>query len=131
MDTSPLIAAVQASLDESLLSVGQRRRLKREGSISPLAGHCSVASEALYHMLGGKAAGWTPQVMRVSETTHWFLRHADGTVIDATADQFETDPDRSLARGCGFPTPARGLPTPPPSRRAQTVIERAQTLLAT
>ncbi len=66
--------------------------------------NCYVASEALYHLLGGKEAGWTPQVMRVGSETHWFLKHRGGLILDPTASQFAVPPDYSRARGSGFLT---------------------------
>ncbi len=79
-------------------------------------GNCYAASEAAYHLLGGKAAGWTPQVMQWEGGTHWFLRHASGLVLDLTAAQFESTPDYSLSRGCGFLTRE-------PSARAADLME--------
>jgi len=52
----------------------------------PMAGHCYVASEALYHMTGRRMK---PCVIRHEGSTHWFLRDGD-RVVDLTADQFET-----------------------------------------
>lgn len=82
-----------------------------------LRGNCYVTTEALYHLLGGKAAGWIPQVMRIGSDTHWFLRHrATGLVVDATAKQFGKEtPDWSLARGTGFLTKG-------PSKRARLLM---------
>ena len=76
-------------------------------------GNCYVASEALYHLLGGKAAGWTPMQMQVPADppqegiydSHWFLRHSSGQIVDPTASQFlNTTLDYSAARGRGFLT---------------------------
>jgi hypothetical protein len=79
-------------------------------------GNCYVASEALYHLLGGKAAGWTPMTMRHEGDTHWFLRHESGTIVDPTAGQFQEPPDYARARGCGFLTRE-------PSRRADELAD--------
>jgi hypothetical protein len=67
-------------------------------------GNCYVTSEALFHLLGGKAAGWKPMTMRHEGDTHWFLKHANGTIIDPTVSQLKIAPDYSKARGCGFLT---------------------------
>lgn len=80
-------------------------------------GNCYVTCEALYHLLGGRDGHWKPMVMRHEGDTHWFLKHEDGHVIDPTADQFETKPDYSQARGCGFLTKE-------PSRRACDMMNR-------
>ena len=80
--------------------------------------HCYVATEALYHLLGGKDSGYVPTRLRTPENgVHWFLRAPDGHVIDATADQFDTPPDYAQGRGSGFLTRE-------PSARARTVMER-------
>lgn len=95
------------------------RRPLWQGHSNPLAGHCYVASEVTYHLMGGKDAGLTPQFVRHEGQPHWFLRDADGLVIDPTADQFDTLVPYNRARGCGFLTKQ-------PSRRAQIVLDRMQ-----
>ena len=69
-------------------------------------GNCYVASEALYHLLGGKSAGWLPCVMQFGSDTHWFLRHKPtGLVLDPTVAQFGgRTPDYTKGRGTGFLT---------------------------
>lgn len=69
-----------------------------------MRGNCYVTSEALYHLLGGRRAGWTPATVRVKGVVHWYLRHRSGLVLDATAAQFDTRPDYSKGRGRGFLT---------------------------
>jgi hypothetical protein len=69
-----------------------------------MRGNCYVTSEALYHLLGGKKAGWKPMVMKHEGDSHWFLKHKSGTILDATAKQFKNKPDYSKAKGCGFLT---------------------------
>lgn len=112
MDTNEIGARVTAALSDEL------RRAPWKGSACPVAGHCYVASEAAYHMLGGRAAGWTPASLRHEGATHWFLRHQDGSILDLTAGQFGSVPP--YASGVG-----RGFLTAQPSRRAQVVIDRA------
>ncbi len=87
--------------------------------MNPLAGACYVASELAYHALGGKEAGWTPMNMKWEDTSHWFLRHESGVILDITASQFNNPPDYSKARGRGFLTKR-------PSKRTQEVITRLQ-----
>lgn len=79
-------------------------------------GNCYVASEALYHALGGKRAGWTPMRMRVPGDTHWFLRHASGVIVDPSRQQFRKPLDYSKARGAGFLTRR-------PSKRARILLD--------
>ena len=82
-------------------------------------GNCYVTSESIYHLLGGKDAGWTPCVLRLdSGRTHWFLRYRSGMVLDVTAKQFgKKTIDYSLGRGSGFLTKK-------PSRRAALLMEQ-------
>jgi hypothetical protein len=104
-----LAARIVAALTDDL------RRAPWRGSSNPLAGHCYVASEAAWHALGGKASGWTPCTLRHEGGPHWFLRHADGRVLDLTAGQFTTPVPYAAARGCGFLTRE-------PSKRARVVL---------
>ena len=108
-----MIERVRAALSDDL------RRAPWKGCPNPLTGHCYVASEALFHLLGGKLAGWTPCFLRHEGQPHWFLRHVDGQVLDPTAGQFTATPDYSLGTGKGFLTRS-------PSRRAQQVINQAR-----
>jgi hypothetical protein len=109
---------IQRALAPDLLSKGYRDR----PAAHPTAGHCYVASEALYHALGGKAAGLTPQVGRdCLGGTHWWLRDSTGTVLDATAEQYTAQglvPPYATGRGAGFLTKD-------PSRRARELMQRA------
>jgi hypothetical protein len=115
-----LVNAVRAALTDDLLRPAFRRRHRRAAT----AGHCYAASEALYHLLGGKPAGWTPMRLRHEGDPHWYLRHADGTILDATADQFATPVPYETGIGCGFLT---GFP----SARASEIIARTGTPVAT
>lgn len=81
-----------------------------------MRGNCYVASEAAYHLLGGKKAGWKPMHMKTSTDTHWFLKHKSGLILDLTANQFKTKPDYSQGIGSGFLTKQ-------PSKRAQKLMQ--------
>lgn len=94
------------------------RRAPWKGNPNPLAGHCYVASEALYHSLGDRV-DWTPCTVRHEGAVHWFLRHRDGRIADLTAGQFLTIPDYSSGRG-------RGFLTRQPSKRTQVVLDKLQ-----
>jgi hypothetical protein len=78
-----------------------------------------VASEAIYHAIGGKNAGWKPCVMRLSNgDTHWWLQHESGLVLDVSAKQFgKAKIDYSLGRGTGFLTKR-------PSRKATVLMKQ-------
>lgn len=82
-----------------------------------MRGNCYVTSEALYHLLGGAAAGWKPETLRHEGDVHWYLRHASGMVLDATAAQFKSPPDYRKGRG-------RGFLTKQPSKRAAALMEQ-------
>lgn len=120
------IKRVQASLTPELLTPEWRE--KNEQSGNPLVGHCYVAAEALFHRLGGRAAGWQslmlnhtlwPQGCDVGET-HWFLKHESGQIADPTAGQYDGQPIAyHLAKPCGFLTKD-------PSRRAKQVLDKIQ-----
>lgn len=90
--------------------------LKTPATTGPLAGHCYVACEALYH-LGLREAGWRPVVIHHEGVSHWFLRNDLGEIIDPTAGQFATTVPYHDGRGCGFLTKG-------PSRRARILMER-------
>ena len=60
------------------------------GKPHPLAGHCYVASEVIFHLNGGRAAGWTSHFISHEGAPHWFLRDPAGKVRDLTASQFKT-----------------------------------------
>lgn len=79
-------------------------------------GNCYVTSEALYHLLGGKAAGWKPMCISMKPYNHWFLKHLSGLIVDATVSQFVQLPDYSKARG-------RGFLTKQPSKKAKELMK--------
>lgn len=93
------------------------RRPPWRGHRNPLAGHCYVASEVLYHLMGGKNAGLIPQFIRHEGQPHWFLKGKSGIIIDFTAEQFSTPVPYAESRGCGFLTKE-------PSGRARIVLDR-------
>ena len=106
-----LVEGVRGVLSDDLRAPTYR------GAPGCTAGHCYVASEALYHLLGGKGGGWTPQFVTHEGGPHWFLKHSGGRVLDPTSDQFSTPVPYDQGRGKGFLTAL-------PSKRAQQVIER-------
>lgn len=115
-DLPGLVSRVQGVLTPDLLKPEWRAVATQEGA-RPFTGHCYAASEALYHLLGGKAAGLKPKTIRHEGGAHWWLEDADGRVIDVTAAQFETPVPYADGRGCGFLTRE-------PSRRAATIMQR-------
>jgi hypothetical protein len=92
------------AIKEALIQSNDLRRKPWKNSENKLAGHCYIASEILYHLLGGKNSGWKPMFMRVYNTPHWYLQHESGKIIDLTDSQFDGKLDRTNAVGKGFLT---------------------------
>lgn len=69
----------------------------KQRKTQPLAGRCSLATQAVWKLLGGLNKGnpkYVPLVIRAGEMgknsdTHWFIiRLSDGKIIDPTSSQF-------------------------------------------
>lgn len=105
------------SLSDDLLAPKWKQYKKDNPGKHHTFGHCYVASEATYHLLGGKKEGWTPQFVSVAGSPHWFLKHKSGAKLDLTAAQFEIPVPYHQARGHGFLTKQ-------PSKRAIKLISR-------
>lgn len=110
--TNRLVARVQAALTDDL-------RLPRyRGNPNELAGHCYVASETIFHILGGKETGWPPMFVRHEDQPHWYILNKSlDLIIDPTESQFNSPVPRDLARGKGFRTKG-------PSKRAIILMNR-------
>jgi hypothetical protein len=107
-----LVEQVRDNLSEDLLKPGY-------GGEHPMQGHCYTATEALYHLLGGKESGYHPVRLRLPDgITHWWLENDLGEVIDATHDQFGGE---SVPYDEGR---AGGFLTAEPSKRAQELMRR-------
>lgn len=110
-----LIRQVQAALTPDLL----RGRWKAQSC--PLEGHCYVAAESLWYLLG--CDDWKPMcasyVDEGGKATHWWLVHRQTDAIaDPTAEQYLPEqPPYHLGKGSGFLTKK-------PSKRAQVVLTR-------
>jgi hypothetical protein len=116
METSTLIKQIQSVLTPDLLKPEWRIDWSPD---NPLHGHCYAASEALYHLLGGKRAGW----MATHGEGHWWLENrSTGERLDPTAGQYQDrEPPYDMGRRAGFLTKK-------PSQRAQTIIDRVKAL---
>lgn len=79
-------------------------------------GNCYVTCEALYHLLGGRKAGYVPHRVKHEGDTHWYLVLDRTYIIDPTASQFKTPPPYEKGRGAGFLTKK-------PSRRARDMMK--------
>jgi len=52
-------------------------------------GHCYIASEALFHALGGFYTSWRPVRARDPKgIVHWWLEDESGAILDLTKDQY-------------------------------------------
>lgn len=101
---------------------------------TPYDGLCYCASEALFHLLGGKAAGYTPVCLTLTPEwqallgttyrTHWVLEDQWGEYLDPTRDQFPGGwtPPYYLGTRKGFLTKG-------PSKAAQILIDTAKGLI--
>ncbi len=110
-------------------------------------GHCAIASEAFYHLAGGKAAGFIPVVCGYAANdkgemkfgaerptavskgwraeTHWWIRgpkngiRGAGNIFDVTAGQYPQAYPYANGHNTGFMQPQQK-----PSKRAQIIIDR-------
>jgi len=96
------------------------RRSPWKGSENPVAGHCYVASEALWHLIA-RDEGYSPFQMQWESSSHWFLMDGTGRVLDITVDQFDQRPDYELGT-------KRGFLTSYPSKRARILMDRVLSL---
>lgn len=81
-------------------------------------GNCYVTCEALYHLLGGKNAGWKPLQGKHEGVSHWCLyNNYDACIVDPTWKQFKTVPNYRKFKGKGFLTKK-------PSKRAKELMKR-------
>jgi hypothetical protein len=116
MDWSDFRGLIIDNLTDDLLTP-RYRRYKKINNVPNTFGHCYVASEAAYYLLGGKEEGWKPMHMTHLGASHWFLKHESGYILDLTYNQFKTKLDYSKARGTGFLTKE-------PSKRAKKLLIR-------
>ncbi len=116
----------------------------------PESGHCAVATEAFYHLAGGKSAGFIPVVCRydvdastgslifssskendgLRRETHWWTRgpagaaRGMGDIVDVTSGQYAHAFPYEKGHNTGFMQPQQK-----PSKRAQILIDRVTQLL--
>jgi hypothetical protein len=126
-DTGFLASALRRARPRLERALRRAVRQQAEALLRAKRGNCYAAAEALYHILGGKRAGWTAMVIRLKSPeasnteTHWYLRHKSGLVIDPSRRQFNEPgwwptPDYSKGRATWFLTKR-------PSKRAKRVME--------
>jgi len=130
-----IAVAVRAVLTAELLKPAYRRAA--ELSERKFLGHCYVASEALYHLLGGKAKGYRSVSLKKSVAPefgpHWWVEGPTGEVLDVTAEQFAAPVPHELGSYQSWitsdPKPPGGWHEVPPSKAAITVMKRAEAVL--
>ena len=78
-------------------------------------GNCYIASEAFYHLKGGKLAGYKPVQGYHEGASHWWIIDKYNKVIDITVSQFTTPVNYSSGK-------CKGFLTKQPSKKAQKII---------
>jgi hypothetical protein len=107
---------VQAALTDDLVQP------KYMDGFGKFDGHSYVASEAYWHLCGGKDSGLQPMQLNRDGKSHWWLVDPKGRVIDLTLGRGEKSDfpyEEGSARGFRY-TP-KGM-----SNRAATVVERVK-----
>lgn len=83
-----------------------------------LGGHCYVATEAMYYLLGGKSSGYMPASIVHEGVKHYYLKHRESReVLDLTAAQFTTAISYEKGRGSVYRQSK-------PSKRTAVLLER-------
>jgi hypothetical protein len=95
-------------------------RAQNESSSTPSTGFCYIATEALFHMIGGLKSGFKPVYLKDGDETHWWLINDAGVILDATFDQYDETPPYHLGKKAGF---MNGYTKP--SKRAAALIKLA------
>lgn len=95
------------------------RKEEYKSNPHPLAGHCYVASEALFHLAKREGVTLRPMHIRHEGVSHWYLKMESGFVLDPTEVQFTTFVDYPAGKGKGFLTTQ-------PSKRAAELIRRTE-----
>lgn len=131
-DMEAVLQAIRSGFDAHLhLLKPYWRTMNRDRGV-PSTGFCYAATEAAFHLLGGKDAGWTPQVAKElnpttkERETHWWLVRSDGVRVDPTRDQYgDQTPPYAKGRGAGFLT---GYDRP--SKAGKAFIKHARAALS-
>jgi hypothetical protein len=118
-DDIPVLAElIRDNLSDDLLKKEYRDRPRKNRFV----GHCYVASECLWQLLGGsKQSRYKTMQVNHEGESHWYIQGPDGEVIDLTAEQFRRAVDYTAGKGKGLSTP---IPGQPPSRRARVLMDR-------
>lgn len=91
------------------------RKKKYRGNPNPVAGHCYIVCEAIYHLGTGH---WLPCFVTHEGEPHWYLIHKyNKKILDPTASQFQTPVPYHLGIRKGFLTKN-------PSKRCSELMDR-------
>ena len=60
----------------------------KKGKIHSI-GFCYIATEALFHLIGGEKSGYFPCYYKIKNESHWWLQNKDGHILDPTMDQYK------------------------------------------
>lgn len=105
------------NLSDDLLSKQYVQLRQSNPELPNCFGHCYVASEAAYYLLGGREDGWQPCYVKHLGASHWYLKHTSGGILDLTSEQFQSPV--AYERGGG-----KGFLTQKPSKRAKLLLQR-------
>lgn len=99
----------------------------------PTTGHCYLATEVLYWILGGTNSDWMPHVLTSKVwsdglgegETHWFLKNKKtGKILDPTEQQFN---GKKIDYDAGIPNGMMCYPVGG-SKRARKIIDKIAVL---
>jgi hypothetical protein len=101
-------------------------REENEQSGIHTTGHCYIATESLFHLIGGLDSGYKPYCAAYREKgqkcTHWWLQNDQGHRLDPTRSQYGKElPPYHLGKKCGFLTGYQKI-----SKRSQILIGLAK-----
>lgn len=98
-----LICEIKNQLSTDLLLPAYQKDWTPE---NPHFGFCSIASEALFFLMGGLKSGLKAQTARDEDgIVHWWLKTEKGEILDPTSSQYTLKgkkPPYEKARGGGF-----------------------------
>ena len=106
-------------------------KLVKESDVAG-TGHCYIASESAYHLLGGKANGWQHMALNhdrwndgldEGETHHYIVNRESGEIVDPTWEQFGNEKiPYEVGIPCGF------LTGEIPSKRCLIVLDKVKSI---
>lgn len=90
----------------------------KKGKIHSI-GFCYIATEALFHLIGGEKTNYRPAFYKKGKESHWWLVDNQGKILDPTKDQFKPNkPQYHLGKRIGFQNGYKK-----PSKKAAILIE--------